>query len=159
GARPGIHLRRTIAAAAVPAERNPWACLANGVPAPRCLARAIRPHDTLLSAERQTWDIVTGRFPVQEDEDSEGSGMSDRAVAAPSSFNQHIFFSPESVYYGTDDGYQDGSLTELVDLQRFHERVAPARRDRIHFVSAVGGLYGLNVMTCWQPREITFFDI
>ena len=41
--------------------------------------------------------------------------MSDRTAAAPSSFNQHIFFSPASVFYGTDDGYQDGSLTELED--------------------------------------------
>jgi SAM-dependent methyltransferase len=85
--------------------------------------------------------------------------MSDRTAAAPSSFNQHIFFSPVSVFYGTDDGYQDGSLTELEELRRFYEGVEPSRREHIHFVSAVGGLYGLNVMTCWRPVEITFFDI
>ena len=83
--------------------------------------------------------------------------MSD--TRAPSSFNQHIFFSPASVFYGTDDGYQDGSLTELEALRRFYDGVEPARRDRIHFVSVVGGLYGLNLMTCWRPRRITFFDI
>src|SRR5262245_28366118 len=88
----------------------------------------------------------------------EVSAMSDQA-AAPSSFNQHIFFSPAAVFYGTDDGYQDGSLTELEELRQFYEGVEPARREHIHFVSAVGGLYGLNVMTCWRPREITFFDI
>lgn len=85
--------------------------------------------------------------------------MSEKAATAPSSFNQHIFFSPASVFYGTDDGYQDGSLTELEALRRFYEGVEPARREHIHFVSAVGGLYGLNLMTCWRPREITFFDI
>jgi SAM-dependent methyltransferase len=83
--------------------------------------------------------------------------MSD--ARAPSSFNQNIFFSPASVFYGTDDGYQDGSLTELESLRRFYDGVEPARRDRIHFVSVVGGLYGLNLMTCWRPRQITFFDI
>src|SRR5688572_3741859 len=85
--------------------------------------------------------------------------MADTIADAPSSFNQHIFFSPASVFYGTDDGYQDGSLTELDALQRFYDGVEPARRDRIHFVSVVGGLYGLNLMTCWRPQEITFFDI
>ena len=85
--------------------------------------------------------------------------MSDAGTRAPSSFNQHIFFSPASVFYGTDDGYQDGSLTELDVLRRFYEGVEPARRQRIHFVSVVGGLYGLNLMTCWRPQQITFFDI
>jgi SAM-dependent methyltransferase len=85
--------------------------------------------------------------------------MSDAETRAPSSFNQHIFFSPASVFYGTDDGYQDGSLTELDGLRRFYDGVEPARRNRIHFVSVVGGLYGLNLMTCWRPQQITFFDI
>ena len=85
--------------------------------------------------------------------------MSDAETRAPSSFNQHIFFSPASVFYGTDDGYQDGSLTELDGLRRFHDGVEPARRNRIHFVSVVGGLYGLNLMACWRPQQITFFDI
>jgi SAM-dependent methyltransferase len=85
--------------------------------------------------------------------------MSDTTTDAPSSFNQHIFFSPASVFYGTDDGYQDGSLTELDALERFYHGVDPARRERIHFVSVVGGLYGLNLMSCWRPQEITFFDI
>lgn len=85
--------------------------------------------------------------------------MAETIADAPSSFNQHIFFSPASVFYGTDDGYQDGSLTELEALRRFYDGVEPARRDRIHFVSVVGGLYGLNLMTCWRPQQITFFDI
>src|SRR5688572_15397188 len=85
--------------------------------------------------------------------------MADTIADAPRSFNQHIFFSPASVFYGTDDGYQDGSLTELDALERFYHGVDPARRGRIHFVSVVGGLYGLNLMSCWRPQEITFFDI
>jgi hypothetical protein len=85
--------------------------------------------------------------------------MSDADTRAPSSFNQHIFFSPASVFYGTDDGYQDGSLTELDGLRRFYDGIEPTRRNRIHFVSVIGGLYGLNLMTCWRPQQITFFDI
>lgn len=78
---------------------------------------------------------------------------------APSAFNQNIFFDPAGVFYGTDDGYQDGSFGELERFESFYRDVEPSRRENIHFVSAVGGLYGLNLMTCWQPSEITFFDI
>jgi len=78
---------------------------------------------------------------------------------APSSFNQHIFFEAKSVFYGTDDGFQDGSCTEFHLYEDFHRSVAGERRDRIHLVSAVGGLYGLNLISLWRPREITFFDI
>jgi SAM-dependent methyltransferase len=80
-------------------------------------------------------------------------------TAAPSAFNQGIFFDPAGVFYGTDDGYQDGSFGEFAVFERFYRDVEPRRRENIHFVSAVGGLYGLNLMTCWQPTEITFFDI
>ena len=80
-------------------------------------------------------------------------------AAPPSAFNQHIFFDPAGVYYGTDDGYQDGSFGEFEVFERFYRDVDPRRRENIHFVSAVGGLYGLNLMTCWRPTEITFFDI
>src|SRR3954464_4667863 len=78
---------------------------------------------------------------------------------APSSFNQHIFFDAKSVFYGTDDGYQDGSCTEFKLYEDFHRSVAPQRRENIHLVSAVGGLYGLNLISLWRPRQITFFDI
>lgn len=80
-------------------------------------------------------------------------------TAPPSAFNQDIFFDPAGVFYGTDDGYQDGSFGEFEVFERFYRDVEPSRRKNIHFVSAVGGLYGLNLMTCWQPSEITFFDI
>ncbi|MFT4587475.1 MAG: SAM-dependent methyltransferase [Candidatus Binatia bacterium] len=78
---------------------------------------------------------------------------------APSSFNQHIFFEPKSVFYGTDDGYQDGSFTEVKLLKGFYDEVEPSRKENIHLVSAVGGLYGLNLIPLWKPSKITFFDI
>lgn len=78
---------------------------------------------------------------------------------APSSFNQHIFFAANSVYYGTDDGYQDGSFGEFAALQSLYDNADQSRRENIHFVSAVGGLYGLNLMAYWRPKQITFFDI
>jgi SAM-dependent methyltransferase len=80
-------------------------------------------------------------------------------TAPPSAFNQHIFFDPAGVYYGTDDGYQDGSFGEFELFESFYRDAGPRRRESIHFVSVVGGLYGLNLMTCWRPTEITFFDI
>lgn len=82
-----------------------------------------------------------------------------KKTVPPSAFNQHIFFDPAGVFYGTDDGYQDGSFGEFEIFETFYRDVEPSRRESIHFVSAVGGLYGLNLMTCWQPSEITFFDI
>ena len=48
------------------------------------------------------------------------------AAQAPSSFNQHIFFEAKSVFYGTDDGYQDGSCTEFQLLRGF----LPERQER-----------------------------
>jgi SAM-dependent methyltransferase len=77
----------------------------------------------------------------------------------PSSFNQHIFFEANSVFYGTDDGYQDGSCTEFQLYEDFYQSGTSERREKIHLVSAVGGLYGLNLVSLWRPREITFFDI
>lgn len=80
-------------------------------------------------------------------------------VEAPSSFNQHIFFEAKSVFYGTDDGYQDGSCKEFELFENFYAGAGPQRRENIHLVSAVGGLYGLNFIPLWKPKEITFFDI
>jgi hypothetical protein len=66
---------------------------------------------------------------------------------------------PENVFYGTDDGAQDGSFSEFADVRAHYESVAPERRDDIHLVSVVGGLYGLNLIPLWQPKRITIFDI
>lgn len=78
------------------------------------------------------------------------------------------------IYYGTDDGFAQLSPREepthdaahvagLYEIfsryEDFHGRVAPARRDRIHLVSVVGGLYGLNLIPLFRPKEITFFDV
>ena len=66
---------------------------------------------------------------------------------------------PENVFYGTDDGYQDGSFTEFQTIRDHYESVAPERRDDIHMISVVGGLYGLNLIPLWRPKSITIFDI
>lgn len=78
------------------------------------------------------------------------------------------------IYYTTDDGfaqlrppekeqYDAEHVARLYDVfaryQHFYERVAPERRERIHLASVVGGLYGLNLIPIFRPREITFFDV
>ena len=44
-------------------------------------------------------------------------------------------------------------------FQEFSSGVAPSRRENIHLASVVGGLYGLNLIPMFLPKEITFFDI
>jgi len=66
---------------------------------------------------------------------------------------------PENVFYGTDDGSQDGSFAEFADFKAHYESVDPARREDIHMISVVGGLYGLNLIPLWRPKRITIFDI
>jgi hypothetical protein len=63
------------------------------------------------------------------------------------------------VFYGTDDGYQDGSFGEFPEIQAHYQGVAPHRREHIHMISVVGGLYGLNLIPLWRPTRITIFDI
>jgi hypothetical protein len=63
------------------------------------------------------------------------------------------------VFYGTDDGCQDGSFGEFAEFRSHYESVAPHRRENIHMVSVVGGLYGLNLIPLWRPKRITIFDI
>lgn len=79
---------------------------------------------------------------------------------APRAFNREIYHNhPEMVFYGTDDGSQDGSFAEFAEFRSHYENVAPERRENIHMVSVVGGLYGLNLIPLWQPQRITIFDI
>lgn len=79
---------------------------------------------------------------------------------APRAFNREMYHDhPENVFYGTDDGSQDGSFQEFAEFRAHYEIVAPHRRDNIHMVSVVGGLYGLNLIPLWRPRRITIFDI
>jgi hypothetical protein len=66
---------------------------------------------------------------------------------------------PENVFYGTDDGSQDGSFAEFPAFQAHYNSVAPDRRENIHMISVVGGLYGLNFIPLWRPKQITIFDI
>ena len=66
---------------------------------------------------------------------------------------------PENVFYGTDDGAQDGSFSEFAEIKAHYESVAAARRKDIHMITVVGGLYGLNLIPLWKPKRITIFDI
>ncbi|MDQ3803019.1 MAG: hypothetical protein M3416_04085 [Acidobacteriota bacterium] len=79
---------------------------------------------------------------------------------APRAFNREMYHDhPENVFYGTDDGCQDGSFREFAEFKAHYEGVAPHRREDIHMLSVVGGLYGLNLIPLWRPRRITIFDI
>jgi hypothetical protein len=79
---------------------------------------------------------------------------------APRAFNREIYHDhPEMVFYGTDDGSQDGSFSEFAEIKAHYDGVAPERRDDIHMLSVVGGLYGLNLIPLWRPKRITIFDI
>jgi hypothetical protein len=66
---------------------------------------------------------------------------------------------PENVFYGTDDGFQDGSFTEFAEIKAHYDGVDPRRREDIHMISVVGGLYGLNLIPLWRPKRMTIFDI
>ena len=79
---------------------------------------------------------------------------------APRAFNREMYHNhPENVFYGTDDGSQDGSFAEFPAFQAHYNSVAPERRENIHMISVVGGLYGLNFIPLWRPKQITIFDI
>ena len=79
---------------------------------------------------------------------------------APRAFNREMYHDhPENVFYGTDDGAQDGSFAEFAEIKAHYESVGPARRKGIHMISVVGGLYGLNLIPLWRPERITIFDI
>lgn len=81
-------------------------------------------------------------------------------LEAPRAFNREMYHDhPENVFYGTDDGSQDGSFGEFPKFKAHYEGVAPLRRENIHMISVVGGLYGLNLIPLWRPRRITIFDI
>ena len=65
----------------------------------------------------------------------------------------------ENVFYGTDDGFQDGSFGEFPAFREHYDNVAPERHENIHMISVVGGLYGLNFIPLWKPTRLTMFDI
>jgi hypothetical protein len=79
---------------------------------------------------------------------------------APRAFNREMYHDhPENVFYGTDDGAQDGSFSEFAEIKAHYENVRPERREDIHMISVVGGLYGLNLIPLWKPKRLTIFDI
>jgi hypothetical protein len=82
------------------------------------------------------------------------------STEAPRAFNREMYHDhPENVFYGTDDGYQDGSFKEFYTIRDHYESVVPERRENIHMISVVGGLYGLNLIPLWRPKSITIFDV
>src|ERR1041384_7997349 len=79
---------------------------------------------------------------------------------APRAFNREMYHDhPENVFYGTDDGAQDGSFWEFAEFVNHYNSVPDHRKEDIHMVSVVGGLYGLNLIPLWQPKRMTIFDI
>lgn len=79
---------------------------------------------------------------------------------APRAFNREMYHDhPENVFYGTDDGAQDGSFWEFADFKAHYESIGSQRRENIHMISVVGGLYGLNFIPLWRPKLLTIFDI
>ena len=52
---------------------------------------------------------------------------------APRAFNREMYHDhPENVFYGTDDGYQDGSFTEFAEVKAHYANVDPQRHEDIH---------------------------
>lgn len=79
---------------------------------------------------------------------------------APRAFNREMYHDhPENVFYGTDDGAQDGSFSEFAQIKAHYDSVSSERRKGIHMISVVGGLYGLNLIPLWKPERLTIFDI
>ncbi|HKO54864.1 MAG TPA: hypothetical protein VJ276_03235 [Thermoanaerobaculia bacterium] len=98
----------------------------------------------------------------------------DGLVASHEHLNETCFDHIYEIYYGTDDGFQElrpreeklhdaahvaGLYEIFARFEDFYARVDPRRRERIHYASVVGGLYGLNLIPIFRPREITFFDV
>lgn len=82
------------------------------------------------------------------------------AAEAPRAFNREMYHNhPENVFYGTDDGSQDGSFAEFAQIRTHYEAAAQHRKQDIHMISVVGGLYGLNLIPLWRPKRLTIFDI
>ena len=81
-------------------------------------------------------------------------------LEAPRAFNREMYVNrPDNLFYGTDDGAQDGSFREFNQIKAHYDGVPAWRHDDIHMISVVGGLYGLNMIPLWRPKRITIFDI
>lgn len=78
---------------------------------------------------------------------------------APRAFNRGLHSNRNQVFYGTDDGSQDGSFGEFPDFINHYNSVDQSRKDDVHMISVVGGLYGLNMIPLWKPKKLTIFDI
>ena len=80
---------------------------------------------------------------------------------APRAFNREMYHDhPENVFYGTDDGCSGRIFRRVRRSSKPTTKVWPrSRRENIHMISVVGGLYGLNLIPLWRPKRITIFDI
>ena len=72
---------------------------------------------------------------------------------------RHDFRNIEDIFYGTDDGCEDGSFGEFAKFEDFYTRLEGERKRDIHLVSVVGGFYGLNLIPLFRPKRITLFDM
>ena len=78
---------------------------------------------------------------------------------APRTASAFTFERIDEIFLGTDDGCEDGSFKEFAHFVDFYNGVNPERRRNIHFISVVGGFYGMNLIPLFRPRELTLFDI
>ena len=54
-----------------------------------------------------------------------GGGRITVTAEAPRAFNRTMYHDhPENVFYGTDDGAQDGSFSEFAEIKAHYENVA-----------------------------------
>src|ERR1043165_2002564 len=115
-------------------------------------------HHRRLAEARRDGSLRTRRAAAGA---AKGECIVTTTPLAPRAFNREMYHDHrENVFYGTDDGAQDGSGRELAEIEAHYNAVAPARPgDDIHMISVVGGLYGLNMIPLWKPKRITIFDI
>ncbi len=72
---------------------------------------------------------------------------------------RHDFRNIEDIFYGTDDGCEDGSFREFAKFEDFYNNLDGERRSDVHLVSVVGGFYGLNLISLFRPKRVTLFDM
>lgn len=127
-------------------------------------------------------------MPIEQQREFEAvAGQGLRTMSYPVSFNEtnsQMTAAPRAglarfahlhdIYYTTDDGFPQlipreetrhdvehvrGLYRVFTRYENFYRSMGPDRRNSIHLASVVGGLYGLNLIPIFRPREITFFDV
>ena len=85
--------------------------------------------------------------------------LSSRPPSPPNAAFIGNFGRIEDIFYGTDDGFIDGSFREVEAIERHYRSLDAGRRESIHLISPIGGLYGLNLIPVLRPTAVTFFDL